>query len=114
MHVLGIDSVHLRSSNGRLRIQAETGRVLRCLAPSFFSANPGLLTAEWKQLSGAVKPLIEECRQIRDVRTLTLDEISAEGMWNEFLAIWKDGLAVLRLSWGSEEVPVRSFPRTGW
>ncbi|KAI1795696.1 hypothetical protein LXA43DRAFT_1090849 [Ganoderma leucocontextum] len=52
----------------------------KLLAPSFFSANPGLLTAEWKQLSSA-------------------------GIWEEFLAIWKDGLSVLRLSWGSEEVP---------
>ncbi|KAI1790163.1 hypothetical protein LXA43DRAFT_523662 [Ganoderma leucocontextum] len=77
----------------------------KLLAPSFFSANPGLLTAEWKQLSSAVKPLIEECPQVSDVRTLTLDEISAQGIWEEFLAIWKDGLSVLRLSWGSEEVP---------
>ncbi|KAI1787492.1 hypothetical protein LXA43DRAFT_1028904, partial [Ganoderma leucocontextum] len=71
----------------------------KLLAPSFFSANPGLLTAEWKQLSSA------ECPQVLDVRPLTLDEISAQGIWEEFLAIWKDGLSVLRLSWGSEEVP---------
>ena len=107
-----LSAAALSSGHGRAEEIEWNPRSL--LAPSFFSANPGLLTAEWKQLSGAVKPLIEECPQIRDVRTLTLDEISAEGIWNEFLAIWKDGLAVLRLSWGSEEVPVRSFPRTGW
>ncbi|TBU29934.1 hypothetical protein BD311DRAFT_864373 [Dichomitus squalens] len=77
----------------------------KLLVHDFFSANPGLLTAEWKTLSSAVKPLIGQCPQISDVRTLSLDEISAEGMWDEFVAIWRDGLAVLRLSWGSEEVP---------
>ena len=82
----------------------------KLLVHDFFSANPGLLTAEWKALSSAVRPLIEQCPQISDVRTLTLDEISAEGMWDEFVAVWRDGLAVLRLSWGSDEVPVGVFP----
>ena len=80
----------------------------KLLVPDFFSANPGLLTAEWKTLSSDVKSLIEQCPHVTDMRTLTLDEITAPGLWEEFLAIWKDGLAVLRLKWGSEEVPVRS------
>lgn len=78
----------------------------KLLAPDFFSANPGLLTAEWRALSSAVKPLLEQCPQILDIRTLSAEEVAFEGMWDEFLAVWKDGLSVLRLSWGSEEVPV--------
>ncbi|KAI0754869.1 hypothetical protein C8Q80DRAFT_1141532 [Daedaleopsis nitida] len=77
----------------------------KLLAPDFFSANPGLLTAEWKSLSSVVKPLLEQCPQVSDVRTLSAEEISADGMWDQFLAVWKDGLSVLRLTWGSEEVP---------
>lgn len=81
----------------------------KLLAPDFFSANPGLLTAEWKTLSSAVNPLLAQCPQISDVRTLSRDEITSQSLWDGFLAIWKDGLSVLRLSWGSEEVPVRIF-----
>ena len=108
-HLLSVASL----SHGSGRSEEIEWNPRKLLAPSFFSANPGLLTAEWKQLSAVVKPLIEECPQIADVRTLTLDEISAEGMWEEFLAIWKDGLSVLRLSWGSEEVPVSGFLTLG-
>ncbi|KAI0720578.1 hypothetical protein C8T65DRAFT_602463 [Cerioporus squamosus] len=77
----------------------------RLLPQDFFSANPGLLTAEWRTLSSTVKAVIEECPQIPDIRTLSLEEVSADGMWEAFLGVWKDGLSVLRLVWGSEAVP---------
>ncbi|KAI0667624.1 hypothetical protein C8Q78DRAFT_1051818 [Trametes maxima] len=77
----------------------------KLLAPGLFSANPGLLTADWKMLSGPVKGVLEQCPQIADIRPLSLDEITADGMWDAFLAVWNDGLSVLRLQWGSEEVP---------
>ena len=78
----------------------------KLLAPDFFSANPGLLTTEWKSLSSVVKAVLDQAPQISDLRTLTLDEITADGMWDEFLGVWRDGLSVLRLTWGQEEVPV--------
>ena len=78
----------------------------RLLPQDFFSSNPGLLTAEWKTLSSAVRAVIEECPQIPDIRTLSVEEISAEGMWGAFLDVWKEGLSVLKLVWGSEAVPV--------
>ncbi|EIW59256.1 uncharacterized protein TRAVEDRAFT_166567 [Trametes versicolor FP-101664 SS1] len=77
----------------------------KLLAPGLFSTNPGLLTTEWKVLSTVVKGLLEQCPQISDIRMLTYEEIGMDGMWDEFLAVWKDGLAVLRLQWGSEEIP---------
>ncbi|KAI0647951.1 hypothetical protein C8Q79DRAFT_1086869 [Trametes meyenii] len=77
----------------------------KLLAPGLFSANPGLLTLDWKLLSAPVKGVLEQCPQISDIRPLSLDEIVADGMWDAFLAVWKDGLSVLRLQWGSEEVP---------
>ncbi|KAI0372272.1 hypothetical protein BV20DRAFT_1120079 [Pilatotrama ljubarskyi] len=77
----------------------------KLLAPGLFSANPGLLTAEWKTLSACVKSVLEQCPHIADIRPLTLEEIAADGMWDEFLAVWKDAVSVLRLQWGSEEVP---------
>ncbi|KAI8994258.1 hypothetical protein BD414DRAFT_436966 [Trametes punicea] len=77
----------------------------KLLPPGLFSANPGLLTAEWKTLSASVKGVLEQCPQVTDIRPLTLEEIATEGLWDEFLAVWKDGLSVLRLQWGSEEVP---------
>ncbi|KAI0335784.1 hypothetical protein GY45DRAFT_702497 [Cubamyces sp. BRFM 1775] len=77
----------------------------KLLAPGLFSSLPGLLTAEWKTLSTTVKGVLEQCPQLDDVRPLTLDEIAADGIWDDLLAIWKHGLSVLRLQWGSEEVP---------
>ncbi|KAH9851822.1 hypothetical protein C2E23DRAFT_886346 [Lenzites betulinus] len=77
----------------------------KLLAPGLFSGNPGLLTAEWRSLSASVKGLLEHCPQVGDIRPLNLEEIAADGMWDEFLAVWKDGLAVLKLRWGQEEIP---------
>ncbi|KAI0349585.1 hypothetical protein OH77DRAFT_1440337 [Trametes cingulata] len=77
----------------------------KLLAPGLFSANPGLLTAEWKTLSACVKGVLDQCPHIADIRPLTLEEIATDGMWDEFLAVWKDAVSVLRLQWGSEEVP---------
>ncbi|CDO77824.1 hypothetical protein BN946_scf184689.g2 [Trametes cinnabarina] len=78
----------------------------RLLAHGLFSANPGLLTAEWTTLSASVKGVLDQCPHISDIRPLTLDEIGADGVWDEFLSVWEEGLAVLRLRWGSEEVPI--------
>ncbi|OSC97212.1 hypothetical protein PYCCODRAFT_1481453 [Trametes coccinea BRFM310] len=77
----------------------------KLLAPGLFSANPGLLTADWKTLSAPVKGVLDQCPSVADIRPLTLEEIATDGVWDEFLTIWKAGLSVLRLQWGSEEVP---------
>ncbi|KAI0826909.1 hypothetical protein BC628DRAFT_230054 [Trametes gibbosa] len=77
----------------------------KLLVPGLFSGNPGLLTAEWRCLSASVKGLLEHCPHIADIRPLSLEDITADGMWEEFLAVWKDGLSVLKLQWGQEEIP---------
>ncbi|RPD62507.1 hypothetical protein L226DRAFT_504132 [Lentinus tigrinus ALCF2SS1-7] len=77
----------------------------RLLPQDFFSANPGLLTAEWKMLPSVVRAVIEECPQITDIRRFSSEEASAPGMWEAFLEVWKEGLSVLKLQWGREAVP---------
>ncbi|KAH9924659.1 uncharacterized protein BXZ73DRAFT_79216 [Epithele typhae] len=77
----------------------------KLLVSDFFSANPGLLTAEWRTLSSVVRSLLEQCPTIEDIRPFTLEEASTPGMWEECLQIWRGGLGVLRLVWGDEAIP---------
>ncbi|KAG0704222.1 hypothetical protein DFH29DRAFT_912360 [Suillus ampliporus] len=73
----------------------------KLLPHSLFSSNPGLLTAEYKTLAGAVRPIMEECPQMSDVRSLTRDELSCGWVFDELIHIWRSGLACLELPEGS-------------
>lgn len=74
----------------------------KLLPLGLFSANPGLLTAEYKSLPQAVKPLFEQCAQMEDLRSLTKEELSVNWVFNSLLDVWKEGLSALRLTWGCE------------
>lgn len=77
----------------------------KLLSPSLFSANPGLLTADWKTLAPAVRPAFDECAQVADVRTLTHEELSEDWVIDGLLTVWKEGLKTLKMPWGTE-IPV--------
>ncbi|OJA17207.1 hypothetical protein AZE42_00199 [Rhizopogon vesiculosus] len=64
---------------------------------SLFSSNPGLLTAEYKTLATAVRPILDECPQLTDVRSLTRDELSRSWVFDNLIDIWRSGLACLEL-----------------
>ncbi|KAL6302847.1 hypothetical protein BKA93DRAFT_736024 [Sparassis latifolia] len=74
----------------------------KLLAPGLFSANPGLLTAQWNSLPQVVRPLLEDCPQPADVRSLTRDELTIEWVFNGLLQVWRAGLSALRLYWPCE------------
>ncbi|KAG1720483.1 hypothetical protein EDB19DRAFT_1917951 [Suillus lakei] len=72
----------------------EIARIL-LLPHSLFSSNPGLLTAEYKTLAGTVRPILEECPQMSDVRSLTRDELSCSWVFDDLIQIWRSDLGVL-------------------
>ncbi|KAF8551673.1 hypothetical protein OG21DRAFT_1498937 [Imleria badia] len=70
----------------------------KLLPHSLFSSNPGLLTADYKTLSTAVKPIFDECPQVNDIRPLTRDQLSRDWVFDELIAIWRATLGCLKLS----------------
>jgi hypothetical protein len=75
----------------------ETWSMNRLIPRSLFSSNPGLLTAEYKTLATAVRPILDECPQLSDVRSLTRDELSRGWVFDNLIDIWRSGLACLEL-----------------
>ncbi|KAG1822871.1 uncharacterized protein BJ212DRAFT_1331086 [Suillus subaureus] len=69
----------------------------KLLPHSLFSSNPGLLTAEYKTLASAVRPILEECPQTSDIRSLTRDELSCSWVFDDLIHIWRSGLGCLEL-----------------
>ncbi|KAF8442906.1 hypothetical protein L210DRAFT_3611408 [Boletus edulis BED1] len=67
------------------------------LPHSLFSSYPGLLTAEYKTLSTAVKPIFDECPQLNDIRPLTRDQLSRDWVFNELIEIWRATLGCLEI-----------------
>lgn len=67
------------------------------LPHSLFSSNPGLLTADYKTLSTAVKPIFDECPQLIDIRPLTRDQLSRDWVFNELIEIWRATLGCLEI-----------------
>lgn len=69
----------------------------KLLPHSLFSSNPGLLTAEYKTLASTVRPILEECPQMSDIRSLTRDELSCSWVFDDLIHIWRSGLGCLEL-----------------
>ncbi|CAL1712795.1 unnamed protein product [Somion occarium] len=68
----------------------------RLLPRSLFEPNPGLLTAEYKTLATAVRPLFSESAEMEDVRNLTKEEIGLQWVFDSVINIWKEGLRQLK------------------
>ncbi|KAJ8691815.1 hypothetical protein PTI98_011346 [Pleurotus ostreatus] len=75
----------------------------RMLPPSLFSANPGLLSVDYKNLATVVKPMFGDCLQVDDITPLTHEELARESILDELLEIWKDGFKCV-------EMPDRADP----
>lgn len=67
------------------------------LPHSLFSSMPGLLTADYKSLSTAVKPIFDECPQLNDIRPLTRDQLSRDWVFSELAEIWRATLGCLEI-----------------
>ena len=69
----------------------------KLLPPSLFNALPGLLSAEYKSLVSAVRPIFEQCPQLEDVRPLAREVLAKEWVFDELVDIWRKGLCYLEL-----------------
>ncbi|KAJ8080423.1 hypothetical protein PM082_017256 [Marasmius tenuissimus] len=59
------------------------------LPTKVFSSVPGLLTSDFTQLQPIVRKIYEECPGSEDVRPLTREELSRDGLIDEFFHLWQ-------------------------
>ncbi|KAJ3509179.1 hypothetical protein NLJ89_g5360 [Agrocybe chaxingu] len=85
--------------------ETEEGWDKNLLIPKgLFDAVPGLLTTEFKNLSGAVRPIFDNGVIVNDIRCLTREEMSKEWVFNGVIAAWRTALGALEM-WDDAEVP---------
>lgn len=82
----------------------------KLLAPGLFSAQPGILTAEYKTLSTAVRPLFEQSADAGDIRWLTKEELESTLVHNGLLAVWKDVMMAFKWQGDAQAMLVSAFP----
>ncbi|KAF8968986.1 hypothetical protein BDZ97DRAFT_1797269 [Flammula alnicola] len=96
---------HMVSLSESDQQNAGEGWDMKLLLPSkLFSANPGLLTTDFKSLSHAVRPVFEQLAMIGDIRCLTRDEMAKDWVFKGLMAAWKIALGCLELC-DDAEVP---------
>jgi len=78
------------------------------LPKSLFCSSPGLLTAEFKSLSSAVRPLFNQLPMIHDIRPLSRQELAMPNVYTKIIRAWRTALERLEL-YDDHEVPVRAF-----
>lgn len=79
----------------------------RKLLPSaLFSAMPGLLTVDFKNLVPVLKPIMSLCPQTEDVRPLSSEDLCRQWVFDSLVKVWRAGLSCLNLREESE-LPVR-------
>ena len=62
------------------------------LPTAFLDAYPGPLTADFKNLSVAVKPILDDCTSVDSIRPLTSGELAHDAVFKGLVALWRDGL----------------------
>lgn len=92
-------------------VSLETGsvdwKVNKLLIPTMFKANPGLITAEYKTLSGPVNDMLVAQAPLEDIRYLTREEIAQEWVFDGMMKLWRQVLASLK-KFDETEVSVSS------
>ena len=71
---------------------------------SLFSSNPGLLTTDFKNLSTAVQPLLQQVPTIDDIRCLTKEEVAMGWVFDGLISVWWTALGFLEMD--DEGLPV--------
>ncbi|KAF7980462.1 hypothetical protein HWV62_37928 [Athelia sp. TMB] len=69
----------------------------RLLPRGLFAAQPGVLSVEYRALMGAVRPLLDACAGVEDVRALARAELAREWVFDELMGMWRAGLGYLEL-----------------
>lgn len=71
-------------------------KVTKLIMPAIFSADPGLLSVEYRSLSVAINDMLLSQPPIEDVRYLTKEEVAQEWVFDGMIKLWKQTLANLR------------------
>lgn len=101
----GVEALHQMTSGAPL---AEPFR-LRQLVPSrLFSANPGLLTADWRSLAPPVRAIYDQLPGVPDIRSLTREEMAKEWVFKGMMMAWRTSLGCLEME-DQAEFPVSNF-----
>lgn len=82
----------------------------KLIMPAIFSADPGLLSVEYRSLSVAINDMLLSQPPIEDVRYLTKEEIAQEWVFDGMIKLWKQTLANLR-KFDESEVSVSLYLR---
>lgn len=78
---------------------------LKLLPTDLFSTINGLQAADFTKLAQVLRPILNACPGVEDVRPLTTGEIADARVWLALADTWKDGLKSLQMSW-EMDVPV--------
>ncbi|KAH8104762.1 hypothetical protein BXZ70DRAFT_614597 [Cristinia sonorae] len=78
---------------------------MKLLPNALFSTHPGLMTVEYSQLAQTVRPIINSCPGVEDIRSLTEEELSQPWVFMGILNVWLEGLRNLKLFWECTELP---------
>jgi hypothetical protein len=76
------------------------------LPTAFLDAYPGPLSADFQNLSAAVKPILDDCVTIDNIRPLTSGELAHDAVFKGLVALWRDGLRAVIIE-GDTDPPVR-------
>lgn len=87
---------------------AEPWNIKLLLPPKLFSANPGLLTADSKNLSKPVREVFDQLAMVNDIRSLTKEEMTKDWVLRGMMVAWRTALGCLEME-DSAELPVSLF-----
>lgn len=62
------------------------------LPTAFLDGYPGPLSAEFQNISAAVRPILDDCVTVESVRPLTSIELAHDSVFKGLVALWRDGL----------------------
>ena len=77
------------------------------LPAAFLDGYPGPLSADFQNLSAAVKPILDDCVGLDSVRPLTSGELAHDAVFKGLVALWRDGLRAVIIGTNMDP-PVRS------
>lgn len=78
---------------------------MKLLPTRLFSGYPGLLTVEYNHIPTVVRPLLAECPNTEDVRTLTRDELCLDWVFDKIIHLWKASTCSVQCTW-DDGIPV--------
>jgi len=75
------------------------------LPTAFLDAYPGPLSADFQNLSAAVKPILDDCATVDSVRPLTPGELAHDAVFKGLVSLWREGLRAVIIE-GDMDPPV--------